>query len=61
MNSKPYTSVMNEGIIASNAFYKMKQKVWKELERMPGMTIQKVQKVEIKGLSIPDSIGLEKK
>jgi len=42
MNSKPYTSAMNEGIIASNAFYKMKQKVWKELERIPGMTILKV-------------------
>lgn len=42
MNSKPYTSAMNEGIIASNAFYKMKQKVLKELERAPELAIQKV-------------------
>lgn len=58
MNSKHQSSALNERIIASNAFYKLKQKVRNELARMPGMTIQKVVKVEIRGFSIPNSISL---
>jgi hypothetical protein len=61
MNSKPHMSALNERIIASNAFYKLKKKVLSELSRMPGLTIHKVSIVEIRGLRISNSMSLERK
>jgi hypothetical protein len=60
LNFKPKTSALNERIIASSAFFKLKEKVRSELSRMPEMTIQRIEKVDITGFSISNSISLER-
>jgi hypothetical protein len=59
INSKPSTSAINERIIASNAFYKLKKMVLDELEKLPNISILSVKKFELKGLSVPNTIKLD--